>query len=83
MSGIRMLLALLFLESFAFGATSNRYTNEWAVELKSMSTEDVDALAEKHGFTNFGKVSETDYRSVSGISLLDITRNEVACIVYG
>ncbi len=38
------------------GSVEEQYTNEWAVQLQGIAPEQVDALAEKHGFVNYGKV---------------------------
>ena len=49
---------LLFCACFRIAvlAVAEQYTNEWAVQLQGIAPEEVDALAEKHGFVNYGKV---------------------------
>ncbi len=51
-----MLLHLLLFCACSRIAVAEQYTNEWAVQLQGIAPEQVDALAEKHGFVNYGKV---------------------------
>ena len=64
-NGRIMLVQLLLFcacSRIAVLTVAEQYTNEWAVKLQGIAPEQVDALAEKHGFVNYGKVKNKNYK---------------------